>query len=215
MSENTMIAGMESLKQPSVRTLPSTLNYLYLLAMMTVIAAILTAAMVMQYARGELPCPLCLLQRVALFGVCFGIMQQFRNGFSVRNTGFSLLFTVFLLVVSVRQTLLDIYPRPGHEYIGSAVFGLHMPVWSVLIALALLIAFTFELIFWSGKNHMHEARLTGLPVIRGLATALSLYVILIGLVNFGSVVLQCGVGECHTFGYSLLESLEGAPATSN
>ena len=32
---------------------------------MLVIAAILTAAMVMQYRGGEIPCPLCLLQRVA------------------------------------------------------------------------------------------------------------------------------------------------------
>src|SRR5690349_10108956 len=104
------------------------------------IAGILTAAMTLQYAHGELPCPLCLLERVALFGVCFGILQNFRHGFSYRNTGYSLLFAVLLLVVSVRQSLLDIYPRPGHEYIGSPVFGIHLPVWSIIIALTLLTA---------------------------------------------------------------------------
>jgi disulfide bond formation protein DsbB len=104
------------------------LNYLYLLLMMLVIAAILTAAMAMQYIGGELPCPLCLLQRVALFGVCFGITATFRFGDSGRNSGLSLMFSIFLLVVSMRQSLLDIYPRPGHAYIGSAVFGIHMPV---------------------------------------------------------------------------------------
>ena len=215
MSENTMLAGTEGLKQPGARTLPAVLNHLYLLTIMMVIAAILTAAMVMQYVWGELPCPLCLLQRAAMLGVCFGIMQQFRHGLSNRNTGVSLLFTVFLLVVSVRQTLLDIYPRPDHEYVGSAIFGLHMPVWSVLIALALLIALAFELIFWGGKDHMREARLADHPPIRALATAVSLYVIALALINFGSVVLQCGVSECHTFGYALLDSLTGAPATSN
>ena len=76
---------------------------------------------------------------LALFGVAFGIMQNFRGGFSNQNTGFSLLFTIFLLIVSVRQSLLDIYPRPGHDYIGSAVLGIHMPVWSIIIALCLLI----------------------------------------------------------------------------
>src|SRR5215510_10401786 len=105
--------------------LPTLLNDLALLAMLLVIAAILTTAMTLQYAYGELPCPLCLLQRVALFGVCFGIMQNFRSGFSYQNTGFSLLFAILLLIVSVRQSLLDIYPRPGHEYIGSAIFGIH------------------------------------------------------------------------------------------
>ena len=65
------------------------LNYVYLLLVMFVIAGILTAAMTLQYANGELPCPLCLLERVAMFGVCFGIMLNFRRGFSYQNTGFS------------------------------------------------------------------------------------------------------------------------------
>ena len=34
----------------------------------------LTAAMTLQYVWGEIPCPLCLLQRVALFGIAFGIV---------------------------------------------------------------------------------------------------------------------------------------------
>src|SRR5687768_14300777 len=132
------------------------LNYLYLLAMMTVIAGILTAAMTLQYAYGELPCPLCLLQRVALFGVCFGIMLNFRNGFSYQNTGFSLLFVIFLLIVSARQSLLDIYPRPGHEYIGSAVFGIHMPVWSIIVALVLLTSYAFKLAVLGGDYHLRD-----------------------------------------------------------
>ena len=57
------------------------MNEVYMLGMMAVIAAVLTAAMVMQYAYGELPCPLCLLQRVAMLGVCFGLMQNFRTAF--------------------------------------------------------------------------------------------------------------------------------------
>jgi disulfide bond formation protein DsbB len=117
------------------------LNEVFLLLMLTVIVGILSAAMTLQYLFGELPCPLCLLERIALFGVAFGIILNFRHGFRYRNTGVSLLFAIFLLVVSVRQSLLDIYPRPGHAYIGSAVFGLHMPVWSILIALAILTAY--------------------------------------------------------------------------
>jgi disulfide bond formation protein DsbB len=183
----------------------ATLLSIYLLGMMAVIAAILTAAMVLQYANGEIPCPLCLLQRVAMFGVCFGIILQFRHGFSYRNTGMSMMFSLFLLIVSVRQTLLDIYPRPGHEYIGTSVFGLHMPVWSILIAVALLIAFAFQLIVWGGNSQMQHKFLTHQSLLRVLATALSLYVIAIGVINFVSVGVQCGVDECHTFGYALLK----------
>jgi disulfide bond formation protein DsbB len=181
------------------------LNYLYLAAMMAVIAGILTAAMTLQYAKGELPCPLCLLQRVALFGVCFGIMQNFRSGFSYQNTGFSLLFAILLLIVSVRQSLLDIYPRPGHEYIGSAIFGIHMPVWSIIIALCLLIAYAAKLAVLGGDEHLRDHHVSRFPVLARAANVISLYVIALCAINLVSAVLQCGFGQCHTFGYQLLK----------
>lgn len=179
--------------------------YVYLLGMMAVIAGILTTAMTLQYVDGELPCPLCLLQRAAMLGVCFGIIQQFRQGFSYANTGISLIFSVFLLIVSVRQTLLDIYPRPGHEYVGSAVFGLHMPVWSVIIAVCLIAAIALQLIVWGGNSPAKEKRLAHYPSLRGMALALSLYVIAVGVVNFVSVGVQCKFNQCHTFSYQLLD----------
>jgi disulfide bond formation protein DsbB len=190
---------------PGTQRTLALLNYLYLLLVMAVIAGILTGAMTLQYANDELPCPLCLLERVALLGVCFGIMLNFRHGFSYQNTGFSLLAAIFLLVVSVRQTLLDIYPRPGHEYIGSPVFGIHLPVWSIIIALAILIAYAIKLSTLGGDEHLRQAPLAEFPAIRKLALGLSLYVIGVCLVNLVSVILQCGLGECHTFGYKLLQ----------
>jgi disulfide bond formation protein DsbB len=151
---------------PAAQRLLALGNYIYLLLMFLAIAGVLSAAMFMQYARGELPCPLCLLQRAALLGVCFGIMLDFRHGFSYQNTGFSLLFAIFLLIVAVRQTLLDIYPRPGHEYIGTAIFGLHMPVWSVVIALCLLIAYAVKLAAIGGNEHLRQYNIGTFPIIR-------------------------------------------------
>ncbi len=181
------------------------LNYAYLLLVMLVIAGVLTAAMTLQYTKGELPCPLCLLERAAMFGVCFGIMLNFRWGFSYQNTGFSLLSAILLLVIAVRQSLLDIYPRPGHEYIGSAIFGIHMPVWSIIIALALLIAYSIKLAILGGDEYLRQAEVAEFPVVRTLASALGLYIILMCVVNLVSVILQCGLGECHTFSYKLLQ----------
>lgn len=181
------------------------LHFLYLLGMMLVTAAILTAAMVLQYAYGELPCPLCLLQRVAMLGVYFGIMLQFRTGLAFQNSGIMLLFAIFLLIVSVRQTLLDIYTRPGHEYIGTAVFGLHMPVWSILIALALITATAVQMLVWGGSHYRKGARVKPFPLIRAGAIILSLYVVAIGVINMASVYVQCGVDECHTTSYALLK----------
>jgi disulfide bond formation protein DsbB len=186
---------------PADARLPATLNDLFLLAMMLTIAAILTVAMVLQYYGGEIPCPLCLLQRVAMFGVCFGIILHFRHGYSAQNTGGSMLFALLLLIVSVRQTLLDIYPRPGHSYVGSAVLGLHMPVWSVVIAVAILTAFAIKLAVLGGRDlrDPQPSRALG-----RMARLLGLYMVAIGLINFASVAVQCGVDACHISGYRLL-----------
>ncbi len=177
------------------------LDRLVLVFMLMILAAVLTAAMVMQFAFAEIPCPLCLLQRFAIFGCCFGLIQQLRSGTSERGTGISLIFAVLLLVISVRQTLLDLFPRPGHEYVGSAIFGIHMPVWSVLISVALLLGFAVRLALFGGPHSAPEA--VSSPISR-VTQGLVIYVIFICTINFLSVVVQCGMGECHTFGYQLL-----------
>jgi disulfide bond formation protein DsbB len=156
--------------------------------------------MILQFYGGEIPCPLCLLQRVGMFGACFGVILHFRHGYSARNDGVSMLFALFLLIVSTRQTLLDIYPRPGHNYIGSAMLGLHMPVWSVLIAIAILLAFAIKLAVLGAPVGDPQPS----PALGRLARLLILYVIALGLINFGSVILQCGIDACHTSGYRLL-----------
>lgn len=177
------------------------LDRLVLLLMLAVLAAILTMAMVLQLAFGEIPCPLCLLQRVAMLGCCFGLIQQLRAEKSQRGAGIGLVFALLLLVISARQTLLDIVPRPGHSYVGQAVFGMHMPVWSVVIAVALLLGFAIRFALFGAPR---AAATTEGSAMRRCARALELYVVLLCAINFLAVVLQCGLGECHTSGYRLL-----------
>lgn len=178
-------------------------NYVYQLLILLAFAGVLTTALVLQYAYGELPCPLCLLQRVAMFGICFGIMLDFRRGFSYQNVGFSLLFAIFLLVLSVRQTVLDIYPRPGHSYIGSAVLGLHMPVWSIIIAILVLAAYAVQLCVLGRDTGLPLVEAKSYPALKRIGEGVSLYVLALCAVNFISVFAQCGFGECHTTGYAL------------
>src|SRR6202162_3257290 len=98
--------------------------------MLLVLAGVLTAAMAIQFVDRDIPCPLCLLERVAMFGCCFGLIHQLRSRDSQRGAGIGLVFSVLLLVISARQTLLDLFPRPGHAYVRGCVFGGHLPVWA-------------------------------------------------------------------------------------
>jgi disulfide bond formation protein DsbB len=185
----------------SEQRLAVVVDRLILWLMLLTLAGVLTAAMAFQYLGREIPCPLCLLQRVAMFGCCFGLIQQLRDGETQRGAGIALIFSVLLLVISARQTLLDIVPRPGHAYIGSAVFGLHMPVWSVLIAVALLFGLGVRLALFGGPRAAPEPEGS---TLRRLTYGLGVYVVLICAINVLSVLVQCGLGQCHTTGYALL-----------
>jgi hypothetical protein len=136
-----------------------------------------------------------------MFGCCFGLIQQLHTGKSERGSGISLVFALLLLVISVRQTLLDLFPRPDHAYIGRAVFGIHMEVWSVFVAVALLLGFAIRFTLFGAPR---AAPQTEDSLMRRFARGLAIYVVLICAINLLSVVLQCGIGECHTFGYRLL-----------
>lgn len=185
----------------SQTSLPARLADLALLAILVGLAAILTAAMALQYADGEIPCPLCLLERVAMFGVCFGVVCHVRHGYDGRNTGIGMVWALFLLMVSVRHVLLNIVARPGHAYPGGAVLGVHMPVWSVVIAFAVLLAFAATLAMVDGSR---QSTTPPSPVLTRVGTVAALYVVALCLINLVSAVLQCGLGACHTTAYKWL-----------
>ncbi|MGG5820453.1 disulfide bond formation protein B [Falsiroseomonas sp. HW251] len=180
--------------------LSARLDHLFQLGVLAVLVGVLSAALVMQFAFGELPCPLCLLERVAMFGVGFAVVQNFRNGFNERMTGLALIFAVVLLVIATRQSMLDIEPRPGHAYIGSAVLGLHMPVWAAVIGLVLILAHALKITLLGAAAR----DVAPLPLLAVAGRVLGLALLALCAINFIAVLLQCGAGECHTFGYRLL-----------
>ena len=75
----------------------------------------------------------------------------------------------------------------------------------VIIALTLLTSYAVKLAILGNDEYLREADVSEFPAIRRIADILSIYVIAICLINLVSVVLQCGFGECHTFGYKLLQ----------
>jgi hypothetical protein len=66
---------------------------------------------------------------------------------------------------------------------------------------AILLAFTIKLAVLGGE-HLRDPQPS--PTLSRVARLLSLYVIAICLINIASVIVQCGVGACHTFEYRLL-----------
>lgn len=97
-----------------------------------VLTFILLAALTVQFAFGELPCPLCFLQRIALMlcamGPLYLLMQNRRAPLTHRDLaiagGMSVLAALLGASISTRQILLHILPGdPGY---GGTVLGMHL-----------------------------------------------------------------------------------------
>jgi disulfide bond formation protein DsbB len=111
---------------------------LYLLAATLnawVLIAILAAAMVVQFGLGEPPCPLCIMQRIALMLVGLGpihILLNARGGALTARAaavgqGMAIIAALLGAIAAGRQLLLHILP--GDPGFGSPVLGLHLYTW--------------------------------------------------------------------------------------
>jgi disulfide bond formation protein DsbB len=96
-----------------------TLNALSLYA----VALVLAAAYAAQFILHELPCPLCLLQRILFAALAVGPILNIRFGPRPSHYAMSLLAAVAGALASTRQVLLHI--MPGDAGYGSALLGYH------------------------------------------------------------------------------------------
>ncbi len=111
---------------------------LYLLAVtlnVWVLVGILVAAFAVQLWWGEPPCPLCVMQRIALMLIALGplhiLLRANAAGLTSRaaalGQGMAIFAAALGAVAAGRQILLHILPSdPGF---GSPVFGLHLYTW--------------------------------------------------------------------------------------
>ncbi len=178
-----------------------TLNAVGLLA----VSVVLIAAFLDQFLLGELPCPLCLLQRVGFMGAALGLALNVRFGPRPSHYAVTILSACFGGMVSIRQILGHIVPGTGTY--GSAIFGLHYYSWALLIFGAIVLGCTALLFFERqfADSDAAPARATGFGVAMiGLAAALA-------LANGVSTVLECGAGLCpdNPVVYELLQGLQG------
>lgn len=154
-----------------------------------VIAAVLLAAFYFQIARGELPCPLCLLQRVAFTALAFGPVLAVRYGPRPFHYGLAIVAAVCGAVIAGRQILLHILP--GDAGYGSALLGYHFYTWAFLCFVAAILAAAVMLLF----DEQFEGDVPAQPR-SNFETAAVWLMIAVTLLNAGSVLLECGFGSC-------------------
>src|SRR3954466_12241486 len=118
-----------------------TLNAISLYA----VALVLAAAFAAQFVLHELPCPLCLLQRILFATLAIGPILNIRFGPRPSHYAMSLLAAVAGSVASTRQVLLHILP--GDAGYGSALLGYHYYSWALIGFIAAIVLLAAVLLF--------------------------------------------------------------------
>ena len=138
------------------RAFAITLNALSLYA----VALVLAAAFAAQLLLHELPCPLCLLQRLQFAVLAIGPILNVRFGPRPSHYALSLLAAVPGAAFSTRQVLLHI--MPGDAGYGTALFGYHYYTWALIgfaAAIVLLAAILlFDRQFEAGRRRPNRPR---------------------------------------------------------
>ncbi len=155
-----------------------------------------------QFGLGELPCPLCLLQRVAFAMVSFGFLLNVRYGSAPSHYGVILVSALYGMVVAGRQTLLHIVPGSGAY--GSAFFGLHFYTWAFLLFGATIFGTAVILLLDDGKEMPDRPR-------TGWASVAAIAAIGVTAANSITTLAECGPVECpdNPISYWLLSVVGG------
>lgn len=176
---------MKSYQASAAFTLPRFLNTLGLAG----ICVVLGFAFAWQFAYNELPCPLCLLQRVAFILVGVGFLLNARFGSSPLHYGVIILSALGGAFAAGRQTLLHIGPADAGY--GSPFLGLHFYTWA-FVAFVLIIVFCALLLMIDRAQSVLSSSAAPNLFVRLVMWAFLLLVVANGV----STLLECGFGAC-------------------
>jgi disulfide bond formation protein DsbB len=167
------------------RSFAVTLNALSLYA----VALVLAAAFAAQLLLHELPCPLCLLQRIQFAVLAVGTIMNIRWGPRPSHYALSLFAAAAGAAFSTRQILLHILP--GDAGYGTALFGYHYYTLALIGFAAAIVLLAIILLF----DRQFEDGATP-PVAGAFARAAVWLVIGLTALNVILPLLECGFGAC-------------------
>lgn len=158
-----------------------------------ILSGLLVVAFYFQFVEKEEPCPLCLLQRMAIIGILFGLCLN--SLYTLRAKHFAVVIIAALIGVlfATRQVLLHI--TMGSGAYGSAVFGLHMYTWSDIVffcsifCAACFILFLSDMLPQSATSSIKRKP----TVFERWAVYLAIFLAAANVLSAGA---ECGLGPC-------------------
>jgi disulfide bond formation protein DsbB len=168
---------------------PVTLINLINMAGLLGICTPLTVAFYYQLVMNELPCPLCLLQRIGLIITGFGFLFNLYFGLRGTHYGMVIIGSILTGVMASRQMFLHIIP--GDAGYGSVFFGFHFYTWALITSVLILAAVAVILAISDTNFVFYPLNIN--PVLFRIACWVFLLLIIANLI---ASILECGAGQC-------------------
>ena len=151
-----------------------------------VLMGVICAAYFEQYYYNESPCPLCMIQRLAMLGVALGLAINLKFGIRPAHYGLSLLFVTFGRAVALRQIALHVCP--GFPSFGIPVFGLSLYSWAFIVFFCSAIAIGILLFLCPQESSSSK--------LNRFEKGAVVFFLLVALANFFTTFGQCSLGPC-------------------
>jgi hypothetical protein len=154
---------------------------------------LLVIAFALQLVLHELPCPLCILQRIGILAIAFGFLLNVKFKIHPGHYTLSLLAALLTAAMSVRQIFLHVIPgNPGY---GVPILGIHLYTWVFLLCVAVIIyiAIIFSILPQYSNRQTNNFSGKALRALTHLAFAV---VFSLAVFNGISTYLECGFKPC-------------------
>lgn len=154
-------------------------------------------AFIFQFLLNELPCPLCLLQRLSIIAIGFGFALNIHYQIRPAHYALSLLAAVFTGFVSLRQITLHILPNDAGY--GNILFGWHLYTWVFVLSIVAIIYTAIMLSIPAQYSRgqltvkITEMRSKSIKILGHLAFG---FLLLLLIANVISTFMECGFETC-------------------
>ena len=155
------------------------------------LAFLLLVAFVLQIRYHELPCPLCLLQRLGVLAIAFGFLLNVEFKIRPAHYTLSLLSAILTAAICVRQIFLHVIPGdPGY---GLPLLGLHLYTWLFLLCVGVIIYISIIFSIFPQYVYNEPSKTKGMQLLAHVSFAL---VFVLSILNGISTYLECGINAC-------------------
>lgn len=155
-----------------------------------IICGVLLSAYCVEFFWHEVPCPLCMLQRLGMIAAASGFLLNVRFGINMAHYGLALLSSIVGGTVALRQ--ISLHVCPGMPTFGFPVLGLSLYTWSFVVFVCCVLSVAGLLFLYDSSRYSEEE-----PEQNALGKLAFWLLLAVAAANVITTFMHCGLTACH------------------